>query len=408
MSVGVMAWYSFHVPRNWPGTNDPGRAKDGSRPAAAGERFKMINEKEMEYKIKELLGSKLQVGELDFLRGFYQIPGVYRYSIRNSILIAIQGGSIALGFDRWQKLGRHVKRGERANISILVPNILPAGKVLPRAGQLAAAAEDESRCVGFFDKKVFDITQTEGKPLEYKNNSTEVISCKFDNIVPTLAVALKIHISTAITGSGRGYYSREEKKIVISSMSNNSDQCKTLFHELGHYILAHDLGGQVPAQEVEAELVSFLTCSALGVEFRESPLYIKSYNENKPSVRVLKVISAVQKILKSLEADQAAAVAVEAPAAPADPMAKLRAKKYRFINDPGHGWLEVPQFDILTAGIQSKISGCSYIHKGNVYLEEDCDAGLFIDAVKLPRENCIDVYVETTKIRDYQSYNGKY
>ena len=256
---------------------------------------------EMENKIKNLLGSKLEAGEMDFLHGFYTIPGVYRYSIRNSILIAIQGGSIALGFDRWQKLGRHVKRGERANISILVPNIIGAGKIMPRAGQLAAPAEDEARCVGFFDKKVFDITQTDGKPLEYKNNSTEAISCKFDNIVPTLAVALKIHISTAITGSGRGYYSREEKKIVISSMSNNSDQCKTLFHELGHYILAHDLGGQVPAQEVEAELVSFLTCSALGVEFKESPLYIKAYNENKPDVRVLKVISAVQKILKSME-----------------------------------------------------------------------------------------------------------
>jgi len=121
----------------------------------------------------------------------------------------------------------------------------------------------------------------------------------------------------------------------------------------------------------------------------------------------LKVISAVQKILKALEADQAAVEAPAAPVIPAiDPMAKLRAKKYRFISDPGHGWLEVPQFDILTAGIQSKISGYSYIHKGNVYLEEDCDAGLFIDAVKLPRENCIDVYVETTKIRDYQSYNG--
>jgi hypothetical protein len=47
---------------------------------------------EMENKIKNLLGSKLEAGEMDFLHGFYTIPGVYRYSIRNSILIAIQGG----------------------------------------------------------------------------------------------------------------------------------------------------------------------------------------------------------------------------------------------------------------------------------------------------------------------------
>ena len=266
---------------------------------------------EMEDKIKNLLGSKLEAGEMDFLHGFYTIPGVYRYSIRNSILIAIQGGTIALGFDRWNKLGRHVKRGERANISILVPNIIGAGKIMPRAGQLAAPAEDEARCVGFFDKKVFDITQTDGKPLEYKNNSTEAISCRFAVVSPVLSAALKVKITSAITGQARGYFKHgitgidNKPEIIISSMSNNSDQCKTLFHELGHYILDHNQGGQVPAQEVEAELVSFLTCSALGVEFKESPLYIKAYNENKPDVRVLKVISAVQKILKAMEPEVA-------------------------------------------------------------------------------------------------------
>jgi len=278
------------------------KARPDEEPKIRPEEGKMINEKDMEYKIKELLGSKMQAGELDFLRGFYQIPGVYRYSIRNSILIAIQGGSIALGFDRWQKLGRHVKRGEKANISILVPNIIN-GKA--PAGPAVDADLDTARCIGFFDKKVFDITQTDGKPLEYLNNSSEVINTRFAVAAPVLSAALKIKITSAITGSARGYFSQGVTsggpEIVISSMSNNSDQCKTLFHELGHYILAHDQGGQVPAQEVEAELVSFLTCSALGVEFRESPLYIKSYNENKPSVRVLKVISAVQKILKALE-----------------------------------------------------------------------------------------------------------
>ena len=165
---------------------------------------KPMTGQEMEEKIKNLLGSKLEAGEMDFLHGFYTIPGVYRYSIRNSILIAIQGGSIALGFDRWQKLGRHVKRGERANISILVPNIIGAGKIMPRAGQLAAPAEDEPRCVGFFDKKVFDITQTDGKPLEYKNNSTEAISCRFVAVAPVLSAALKVKITSAITGQARG------------------------------------------------------------------------------------------------------------------------------------------------------------------------------------------------------------
>ena len=264
----------------------------------------VIKQETMEYKIKELLAAKLEAGEMDFLHGFYRIPGVYRYSMRNSMLIMIQGGSIAMGFDRWLKLGRHVKRGERSTIEILVPKMINIGKDV-------ATDEDNTRCAGFFSRKVFDIKQTEGKELEYQNNSAEVINCQFDTVSVQLAAALKISISTAITGSGRGYYSSHDKKIVISSMSNNADKCKTMFHELGHYLLGHDQGGQVPSQEVEAELVSLLTCSALGVEFKESPLYIKAYNTNKPDIRVLKVISAVQKILKALEPAASEALALQ-------------------------------------------------------------------------------------------------
>jgi hypothetical protein len=263
--------------------------------------------KDMEYKIKELLAAKIEAGEMDFLHGFYNIPGLYRYSMRNSMLIMIQGGSIALGFDRWLKLGRHVKRGEKSNIEILVPKILVPKILVPKiiSNKLAENEEDQSRCAGFFSRKVFDISQTEGKALEYQNNSTEVINQSYASLSVILASALKINITSAITGSARGYFKHgitgHAPEIVISSMSNNADKIKTLMHELGHYLLGHDQGGQVPSQEVEAELVSILTCSALGVTCPQSPLYIKAYNANKPDVRVLKVISTVQKILKALE-----------------------------------------------------------------------------------------------------------
>jgi antirestriction protein ArdC len=254
---------------------------------------------EMENKIKDLLGSKITAGEMDFLHGFYRIPGIYRYSIRNTIMIMIQGGSIAMGFDRWQKAGRHVKRGEHANIEILVPKMITAtDKVTGDKDQL---------CAGFFGRKVFDISQTEGKPLEYQNNSAEVINVSYADISVKLQSAMGINITSAITGSARGYFKRGitagAREIVISSMSNNSDKCKTLFHELGHALLhesAEDVASH-PAREVEAELTSLLVCSVLGVEFQESALYIKAYNDHKPEVRVLKVISAVQKILKAME-----------------------------------------------------------------------------------------------------------
>lgn len=204
-----------------------------------------------------------------------------------------------MGFDRWQKLGRHVKRGEKSNIEILVP------KMITKTDK--ATGDKDELCAGFFGRKVFDITQTEGKELEYQNNSAEKINVSFADVSIKLQTALGIKITSAVTGSARGYFKRgitaEGREIVISSMSNNSDKCKTMFHELGHALL-HDSAEEVeshPAREVEAELVSLLTCSVLGVEFAESSLYIKAYNEHKPQVRVLKVISAVQKILKGLE-----------------------------------------------------------------------------------------------------------
>lgn len=51
-----------------------------------------------------------------------------------------------------------------------------------------------------------------------------------------------------------------------------------------------------------------------------------------------------------------------------------------FISDPGHGWLAVPLADVLRLGIEP--SEYSFISDDGqtAYLEEDCDASLFIDA----------------------------
>lgn len=58
-----------------------------------------------------------------------------------------------------------------------------------------------------------------------------------------------------------------------------------------------------------------------------------------------------------------------------------------WVTDPGHGWLAVPLDLFRAAGIADKVSSYSYIgsglhgYDGYVLLEEDCDAGLYIDAV---------------------------
>lgn len=49
-------------------------------------------------------------------------------------------------------------------------------------------------------------------------------------------------------------------------------------------------------------------------------------------------------------------------------------------HDPAHGWLAVPRSLIECLGLRRRISSCSYEDSdGMVYLEEDCDATLFLD-----------------------------
>lgn len=53
------------------------------------------------------------------------------------------------------------------------------------------------------------------------------------------------------------------------------------------------------------------------------------------------------------------------------------------ITDPGHGWLSVSLADLNALGIANKITSCSSITSTRAYLEEDCDAVIFLDAAKL-------------------------
>jgi hypothetical protein len=52
---------------------------------------------------------------------------------------------------------------------------------------------------------------------------------------------------------------------------------------------------------------------------------------------------------------------------------------FTFHSDPGHGWLEVSIPDLLRVGlVPSDFSAYSYQHLNKVYLEEDCDATMFV------------------------------
>lgn len=58
----------------------------------------------------------------------------------------------------------------------------------------------------------------------------------------------------------------------------------------------------------------------------------------------------------------------------------LKDKKFRFVSDPGHGWLAVKRSDLESLNVLDKITSYSYQKGKTVYLEEDCDASTFLRA----------------------------
>jgi hypothetical protein len=81
--------------------------------------------------------------------------------------------------------------------------------------------------------------------------------------------------------------------------------------------------------------------------------------------------------------------------------------KFTFHTDPGHGWVEVDVDLLIDLGIHGKITSYSYCDGTRAYLEEDCDAGTFIQAYKAKhgrRPEFVDQYAEHTFIRSLRPY----
>jgi alcohol dehydrogenase YqhD (iron-dependent ADH family) len=57
-------------------------------------------------------------------------------------------------------------------------------------------------------------------------------------------------------------------------------------------------------------------------------------------------------------------------------------KVFNFIHDAGHGWIKVDKNFFNSLNILNKISSYSYQDEDNYFLEEDCDAYVFVEALK--------------------------
>lgn len=83
--------------------------------------------------------------------------------------------------------------------------------------------------------------------------------------------------------------------------------------------------------------------------------------------------------------------------------------KLTFYEDPAHAWLEVSYTLLGRYGLTKLVSNYSYKSGNFAYLEEDCDAPMFLRAVEDAGDNFIitDEYCNhDSPIRSYQPYRN--
>jgi N-terminal domain of anti-restriction factor ArdC len=117
---------------------------------------------ELTTKAIEELARALEAGHSEALTQYLAaISRFHKYSLHNVMLIVLQqpAATHVAGFHTWHKLGRHVRKGEKG-ITIFAP-ILRREKAAENASEESA----EELVLGYRTCAVFDVSQTEGKPL---------------------------------------------------------------------------------------------------------------------------------------------------------------------------------------------------------------------------------------------------
>ena len=213
----------------------------------------------------------------------------HRYSFNNTLLIAMQrpDATLVTGYRNWQTMGRQVKKGEKG-ITILAPapikrkreqEILDQNnKPLLDGNGKPKTEEVEVVIPRFKPTTVFDISQTDGEPIETlaPEELTEAVA-DYELFMKAITEISPVPIRfDEIEGEAKGYYHSVDKEIVIQKGMSDSQTIKTAIHETGHArIHDKDLMAEQGIEkdrltkEVEAESVAYCVCSAFGVDTSE-------------------------------------------------------------------------------------------------------------------------------------------
>ncbi len=230
------------------------------------------------------------------------------YSIGNLILIMLQkpDATHVAGFTTWKNLGRWVKQGAKG-IAILAPCMPPKNKKLEtviepdtkdQSGEESEQIE-EARPVYFKVVYVFDVSQTEGKPLpefDVPILTGEANEGLFEDILRlakdqdlTVSFESKPEQDSSIKGM---YYN---KNIWVRPEESRAQQLKTIIHEMAHYYSENVFRIARRDAETIAESVAFTIGAHFGFDTgtRSFP-YVALWSQDK---KVLEAnLAAIRKV----------------------------------------------------------------------------------------------------------------
>ena len=263
----------------------------------SADRMKEITDR-LETGIQELFESERYTAYLTSMAKFHS------YSFNNTLLIAMQGGQLVAGYNKWRDdFHRNVKRGEKG-IKILAPAPYKVKKEVPKRDEQGQPMMEkdgkpltevqEKQIPAFKIVSVFDVSQTEGEPLpsigvDELAGNVEQYEDFFKALEQTSPVPMAFE---DIPGGSHGYYHLTEKRIAIQENMSELQTLKTAIHEIAHAKL-HAIDPEAPlteqadrpdsrTREVQAESVAYAVCQHYGLDTSDYSFgYVAGWSSGK-------------------------------------------------------------------------------------------------------------------------------
>lgn len=290
-----------------------------------GRRFDSFEEKIAAYHAELEKGVEGLRDDAEFARYLDTMTLFHRYSPTNQLMIALQrpDATLVAGYNRWQDVGRQVKKGEKG-IAIWAPKTRWVAEADANGNEIRGADGKPVKkkvVAGYTVATVFDVEQTEGEELPEgaRRLTTEPPAGYTEDLTRAIEARGFAVSYEPIPGGTNGYTTADgSKKVVIDSALSAGQRAKTLAHELGHIVLGHTdrageyhtgHGGQRGAMEVGAEAFSYVLCRANGMDAAEtggySYGYVGGWSGGRGDTAVVKATAdAVSKAVKDTLAAQ--------------------------------------------------------------------------------------------------------